>query len=332
MKPSSAAVLVTKPWSWEEMFIGRYVICGGLINSTLINFDSSRICIIPSPSAPDLYDVFEKCGPVPRVCFHLVGDEREMLAYNRQLQSAPMESGPIPQLMENRWFSDAFSQISSVLLMIPDGSRLPLLIPISRHTIRIVASRITTTLILEIYKFLDLEPYTKRWAGDFFQTVVLQHIMEETISYNCILPYIVGRNSTTPLQRSHVVTLESIPAVLLNVDHCYLFEKSGGIRSYDALIRTRTGSSSQKVYIHLLKVVAESDSPIYPQELDELADKFPNQWSGKPGYNGSYSCYWQLIFIVPSSMRDTFGKQRFEGAGKYDWEKSSYFTQVVASV
>jgi len=255
----------------------------------------------------------------------------------RDLRRKPIDSPPFLSVMETDGFSEAFSHLSSALLMIPDGRRLPLVKLMSQHIIQAVASRIPAPDASEIYGILDSQPLTRHLAKDFFQSVVLQHIMGGTFPYNFTFSSIspgkwnqsfgFQSGTNTTLQRSPI-SFESIPTSI-PIDHCYFFNKVEGIRSYDAVVRTFTAYVNT---VHLLKIVADYESPIFLEDLDRLEGKFPNVPSGKPGIAPSQSCYWRLIFIVPSSMRTGFATQPYRGVGKIDWENSGYFAQAIAGI
>jgi len=304
VKQSSATVLVSEPWSWAEIFI------------------CSSFSITPPPSAADLYDVFEKYGPVPKVCFHLVGDEREIHAYNQELLREPADAPSYLKIIARRGVSEEFSHLSSALLMIPDAHRSPLVRPTSKHTIQAVASCIPPADISEIHSLLEVEPLTSFWAQELYRIVTMHSILKETFSYDFTFSSLSANawhstfglpNETKPTLLSSVVTIESLPAPL-PINHCYVFDKADELRSYDAVIRT---CSPYNTNIYLLKVVAESESPIFLEELDRLEEKFKDFYAGKPGGN---------------TMRSRFLKQPYSGTGKYSWADSAYFEQAIASV
>jgi hypothetical protein len=240
--------------------------------------------------------------------------------------------------METHGFSEAFSHLSSALLMIPDGRRLPLVRPMSQHIIQAVASRIPAPDASEIHTILDSEPLTRHLAKDLFQNnVVLQHVVAGTFPYNLTFSLLPSgswcrsfgfQTETNTTLQSSPVGFESTPTGL-SIDYCYFFNKTDGIRSYDAIIYTYANGVRT---VNLLKVVADYESPIFLDELDRLEQKFPNVSAGKPGRDSPMGCNWRLVFIVPSSMRTSFATQPYCGVGKYDWESSNYFSQVVAGI
>jgi hypothetical protein len=300
-----------------------------------LNLYSSSLLATPPPTA-ELHDICMKYGPVPRVCFHLAGNGKETRAYERELRREHVDLPPVLTVVKTDGFSEAFSLFSSTLLMIPNGSRLPLVRPISRHIIKTLASRITVAAASEMCGIMQSEISTKNAGQDLFQTVVLQRISEGNFSYNFKLTLIPPgtwqggfelRDGTSPMLESSVITFESMPKPL-PVDRCFFFSKTEGIRSYDAVIHT---SKPFAKIVHLLKVVADHESPVFLHELDRIAQNIPNVLPRRTGWT-SPDCWWRLVFIVPASMRDSFARQPFEGVGKYRWEKWPYFAQVVAGV
>jgi len=165
-----------------------------------------------------------------------------MHAYDRELCRENADAPSLLSLVRSEGFSEKFTHLASVLLMIPDESRLPLLTTTSLHVNQTVTSRIPVADLSEISRIMYSTTLTKSAGQDLFQSTVLQRIMEGTFNYDFELsnpsralePFRFQPGSNTTLKSSEI-TFESIPTPL-RLDHCYVFNKSEGIQSYDAVI------------------------------------------------------------------------------------------------
>jgi len=280
--------------------------------------------------------VYERYGPIPRICFGLAGEKRMISIYEDQLVRDPFEWSSLPKVMRDKCISEQFeTSFASILMITPNDCRLPAVTFVSRHM-----AEMAEPVIGKQSTFLTLssEPFTRRAARGWYKKEKLPKILAGSFSYDpscqslCSTPSVIEKPYMNGGNPAHRIPFSAVSQ--LEFRTAYIFERKD-ILSYDSIIfsdHTYTVLNGQtslqyRKSFWLFKVIGALDSPIRLKELDELAGILPGTCQPTAIQGG-----WRLVFIIPNVIKDDFKTQPYLGVGKLDWVAKGLISQYVMGV
>jgi len=269
--------------------------------------------------------VFEQYGPSARLCLDLAGDERRIKFYDLELRDRLSACKDFTEAAQSyRFFRnpEQLDQLESVLLIVPDPLRLPLVTITSRPIAQSLSKDPRNVSLLG-------SQAEKRETGlDIWESLTRERFMTYLWSFKC--PYIRIGSSTTEKVIEPPQTFTgtgyslSSPSLSSNYD-----PGTNMMWNCDSLgIKTCHTVARNGLQTMLFRICREPVAIINVEELDLLATKFSNipRW----GTQGP----WKLIFVVPPSMKDSFTIQPFvgESENRDGWEFGGKLVQYVAGM
>jgi hypothetical protein len=248
------------------------------------------------------------------LCIDLAGNERRIKLYELEVPTQLPSITSFANAVEPYRISENPANLKrpeSILLMVPDAARLPLVTITSRRYAKAMGANYS------LYKVLVSEVETRERAQDVWETALQARL--GGFSLSCSYTPI---NSNSPdlrhLNYPPNQPLSSLPAGTYPSAAGVYSCEGLGIQTCQAVAFTPRYYTYQQPF-SLLRICRDGKALIHTEDLDLLAQKFPSHIAAMP---------WNLVFIVPPEMKDKVSLQPFVGNG--DWESGEKIVQCVA--
>lgn len=277
-------------------------------------------------SAKQLLYTFVQYGPIPRVCFHLAGDEARTELYDRELRAEIAEYSDFTKPLQTLGIRDNTNGPSDAIMMIvPNTQRLPSSTFVSRYVALLAAQRSpgVSGEVGSLHTMLAAIPASLSGAQYTYEARIIDCAGDKH-TWNQQYQSITS-NARFGLQfGGHKVRYASTsPLDQIKEGELYVFD-TGYVSTYRAILISK---DSHK-WVHLVNFLypgTDMACPIRLAEIQELVERMPQKWRPRPG-----GLEWDILYFVPLKAKETFRAQSYISAGSKSWGAEMFIQQYVS--